>query len=53
MTQEMSYDPIDESRMGLLDHLAELRTRLIWIVAALAVGTLISFVFVTPILEFI
>ncbi len=45
--------PLEESRMGLFEHLAELRNRMIWIVAALSVGTLISFLFVTPLLEFI
>lgn len=46
-------EPFDDSRMGLLEHLAELRTRMIWIVAALTIGTAISFIFVTPILQFI
>lgn len=56
MTQDSlapQYDPLDESRMGLLDHLTELRNRLIWIVGALLVGTVLSFLFVQPTLEFI
>lgn len=47
------FDPIEASSMGLMEHLTELRTRLIWIVAALLIGTVVSFIFVTPILEFI
>lgn len=46
-------DPLDGSRMGLLDHLAELRTRMIWIVGALLIGTVASFIFVQPVLQFI
>jgi sec-independent protein translocase protein TatC len=46
-------DPIEESRMTLMDHLVELRNRLMWIVGALAVGTGLSMFFVTPILNFI
>lgn len=55
MSQAVAPVPeeFDGSRMGLLEHLAELRNRMIWIVAALAIGTAISFVFVTPILQFI
>jgi sec-independent protein translocase protein TatC len=39
--------------MTLLDHLRELRMRLIWVVSALVVGTLISMLFVSPLLQFI
>ena len=55
MTQAIVPVPeeFDGSRMGLLDHLSELRDRLIWIVAALTIGTVISFLFVTPLLQFI
>ena len=56
MTQQVSHlesDPFDDSRMGLLDHLVELRTRMIWIVGALLIGTVISFVFVERVLGFI
>lgn len=48
-----AYEPIDASRMTLMDHLRELRTRLIWVVGALVVGTLISMLFVSPLLRFI
>lgn len=56
MTQsELSpqYDPVEESRMGLFEHLVELRSRMIWIVGALLIGTVISFIFVEPILAVI
>lgn len=48
-----TYEPIEESRMTLIDHLRELRMRLIWVVSALVVGTLISMLFVSPLLQFI
>ena len=44
---------VEESRMTLMDHLRELRTRLIWIVGALFAGTLLSMVFVNPLLRII
>lgn len=43
----------EETRMTLMDHLRELRTRLIWIVSAVIIGMLVSVVFVSPMLEFI
>lgn len=48
-----TYEPIDDSRMTLMDHLRELRTRLIWVASALVIGTLISMLFVSPLLQFI
>jgi sec-independent protein translocase protein TatC len=42
---------IEASRAPLLDHLVELRSRLIVCAAALVVGFLVSFVFVTPLLH--
>lgn len=48
-----TYDSIDESRMTLMDHLRELRTRLIWVIGALVAGTAISMLFVSPLLKFI
>jgi len=45
--------PIEESRMTLMDHLRELRTRLIWVISALVIGTAISMLFVSPLLQFI
>jgi sec-independent protein translocase protein TatC len=46
-------NPIEENRMTLMDHLRELRTRLIWVVGALILGTLLSMLFVDPLLRFI
>jgi sec-independent protein translocase protein TatC len=47
------FDPVEESRMGLLEHLAELRNRLLWVVGTLLLGTVFSFIFVERILVFI
>ena len=44
---------IEASRAPLLDHLVELRSRLIVCAAALVVGFLVTFVFVTPLLHFL
>lgn len=44
---------LDDTKMSLMEHLIELRGRLIWIVGTLLVCTLVSMVFVVPILEFI
>jgi sec-independent protein translocase protein TatC len=44
---------IEASRAPLLDHLIELRSRLIVCAAALVVGFLVTFVFVTPLLHFL
>lgn len=46
-------EPVEESRMTLMDHLRELRTRLIWVLGALIIGTLLSMLFVDPLLRFI
>ncbi len=54
MTQgALPRDPVNESRMTLMDHLLELRTRLIWVVGALVIGTAVSMLFVSPLLQFI
>ena len=56
MTQQvapMDQDPFDGSRMGLLDHLGELRNRMIWIVGALLFGIVASIAFVEPAIAFI
>jgi sec-independent protein translocase protein TatC len=50
---EPEHNPVEDSRMALMDHLIELRNRLLWIVGALIIGTAISMLFVTPILNFI
>lgn len=46
-------EPAEENRMTLMEHLIELRTRLMWVVGALLLGTLLSMIFVTPLLEII
>lgn len=46
-------ESIEETRMTLMDHLLELRTRLMWIVGALLIGTLASMIFVSPLIKFI
>ncbi|NJN81492.1 MAG: preprotein translocase subunit TatC [Caldilineaceae bacterium] len=51
--QVQSLDPIEESSMTLMEHLVELRGRLMWIAGALVIGTLISMIFVNPLLRFI
>jgi sec-independent protein translocase protein TatC len=43
----------EDKQMSLMEHLIELRSRLIWIVGSLLVATLLSMAFVVPILEFI
>ncbi len=53
MSQQAAFDPINENSMSLLEHLQELRSRLIWIVSGLVACTMLSMLFVTPILEFI
>jgi len=49
----LDTDPFDDSRMGLLEHLAELRNRMIWIVGALLFGIVGSIAFVEPVIAFI
>ena len=44
---------LDDRKMSLMEHLVELRNRLIWVVGTLLVCTLISMVFVVPILKFV
>ncbi len=54
MSQQATVvNQIDDSSMSLMEHLKELRVRLMWIVGALLVGTLVSMAFVEPILQFI
>ena len=49
----LKQDPFDGSRMGLLEHLTELRNRMIWIVGALIFGVVASIAFVEPVIAFI
>ena len=48
----MSTDHIDDSAAPLIEHLAELRTRLIWSAVAFIVAILAAFVVAEPILDF-
>src|SRR5690349_9089974 len=50
---ELPLDEVEQYRMPLLDHLRELRTRLLMSVVALGVGFAISLAFVNDILMFI
>lgn len=40
----------DDARMGILNHMAELRVRLLWIFAGLAVGTVVGWFLFDPIM---
>ncbi len=51
--QAPTFDPVEASSMSLMEHLQELRTRLVWIVAGLVVGTVVSMIFVSPIISVI
>jgi sec-independent protein translocase protein TatC len=46
-------DTIDDSSAPLVEHLAELRTRIMWSLAAFAVGMMISFTVWNPIFNFL
>jgi sec-independent protein translocase protein TatC len=52
-SQATTMEPMNDGSMSLMEHLKELRTRLIWIVGGLLVGTVASMAFVEPILQFI
>ncbi len=47
------YDPVEESSMSLMEHLKELRVRLMWVVGALVLGTLLSMIFARQIIDVI
>jgi sec-independent protein translocase protein TatC len=49
----MKDDHIDDSAAPLIEHLAELRTRLIWSALAFTVGMLLCFTVAEPILNFL
>ncbi len=53
INQPPVQNPIDESQMTLMEHLLELRTRLMWIVGSLLIGTIVAFSFKDPLLRFI
>jgi sec-independent protein translocase protein TatC len=46
-------DPFDGSQMTLMEHLIELRVRLMWIVGAIAVGTIIAMFFANGLIDII
>lgn len=50
--QATSFNP-DESQMTLMEHLIELRTRLIWICSALVVSTVIALFFYNDLVTFV
>lgn len=50
---EPARDEVESSRMPLMDHLRELRNRLVWSVGALVLGTIVSMAFVDEIIAFI
>jgi len=53
LTPPPGAESIADKQMTLMEHLLELRYRLMWIVGSLLVCTLLSMAFVVPILEFI
>src|SRR3954462_9436374 len=54
MSQQTStMEPPHDGSMSLMEHLIELRTRLMWVVGALAIGTVFALFFAEPIIEFI
>lgn len=48
-----TMDPMNDGSMSLMEHLKELRVRLMWIVGGLLVGTVIAMLFAEPIIAFI
>ena len=52
-SKQSAQDSIDDSSAPLIEHLAELRTRLIWSVVAFVVGMLICFAFGDQLLDFL
>ena len=53
MSQQASAFNPDESQMSLMEHLIELRTRLIWVCSALVIATVIAFFFYNPLVNFV
>ena len=53
MSQQVSTLDPNESQMSLMEHLIELRTRLIWICTALVICTTIAIFFYNPLVNFV
>jgi sec-independent protein translocase protein TatC len=51
--QATMMEPMNDGSMSLMEHLKELRTRLIWILGTILGGTLLALVFAEPIIQFI
>jgi len=51
--QAPTVDPVEANQMTLMEHLNELRVRLMWVVGSLVVTTFLAFLFAKPLLEFI
>jgi len=47
------YDPVEASSMTLMEHLKELRLRLMWVGGALIVGTLVAMIFAWDVIAII
>jgi sec-independent protein translocase protein TatC len=52
-TVDPSYDSVEASSMTLMEHLKELRLRLMWMSGALIVGTLVAMIFTWQVVEII
>lgn len=46
-------EPFDDSRMSLMEHLVELRTRMVWIIVGLTIGTIVGMFLAEWVLTFI
>jgi sec-independent protein translocase protein TatC len=53
MTQQATMMEPNEGSMSLMEHLKELRTRLMWIIGTMLVGTVFALFFAEPIIQFI
>jgi sec-independent protein translocase protein TatC len=53
VSQQVSALDPNESQMSLMEHLLELRTRLIWISSALVISTIIALFFYNPLVAFV
>jgi sec-independent protein translocase protein TatC len=51
--QATMMEPMNDGSMSLMEHLKELRTRLIWIIGTMLIGTVFTLFFAEPIIQFI